>query len=155
MADIDLKQMERLMAMMLQNEITELHYQHGELRIELKRAQEVVTPVITATTMPAAQFTAPQAAPPVPSPAEPDADAGLVPIASPMVGTYYEASDPDTPPFVKVGSTVTQDTTVCLIEAMKVFNEIKAEVDGTVERIVVRNADAVEYGQALYMVRPK
>ena len=71
-----------------------------------------------------------------------------------MVGTFYAAADPDSPPFVSVGSTIGPDSTVCLIEAMKVFNEIKAEVSGTVEKILTQNADAVEYGQVLFYVRP-
>ena len=71
-----------------------------------------------------------------------------------MVGTFYTASDPDTPPFVTVGSSVGDDSVVCIIEAMKVFNEIKAEATGTVERILVQNEQPVEFGQPMFMVRP-
>ena len=80
--------------------------------------------------------------------------AGLVAIESPMVGTFYSAPNPDTPAFVSVGSAIGPDSVVCLIEAMKVFNEIKAEVNGTIERILVNNGDAVEFGQKLFLVRP-
>ena len=72
-----------------------------------------------------------------------------------MVGTYYGSSDPESPPFVQVGSQVHKNTPVCIIEAMKVFNEIKADVEGVIERILVSNEQPVEYGQPLMMVRPK
>ena len=82
------------------------------------------------------------------------AEAGLDTIESPMVGTYYAASDPESPPFVKPGDKITPDTVVCIIEAMKVFNEIKAEKSGTVVSIEVPNASAVEFGQVLLKIRP-
>jgi acetyl-CoA carboxylase biotin carboxyl carrier protein len=72
-----------------------------------------------------------------------------------MVGTFYSASDPEAPPFVSVGTEVEPDTAVCIIEAMKVFNEIKSEVSGTIERILVQNQQAVEFGQPLMLVRPR
>jgi len=94
-----------------------------------------------------------EGAEPPEAPHPPDA-AGLVAIESPMVGTFYSSPNPDAPAFVSVGSSVSPDTVVCLIEAMKVFNEIKAEVAGTVERVLVNNGDAVEFGQKLFLVRP-
>ena len=78
----------------------------------------------------------------------------LLTIKSPMVGSFYSASDPDSPPFVEVGSQVTPSTVVCILEAMKVFSEIKAEVSGTIEKILATNSQAVEYGQPLFLVRP-
>ena len=81
-------------------------------------------------------------------------DDGLLPVASPMVGTYYSKPTPDAEPFATTGTNVGPDTTVCLIEAMKVFNEIKAEIAGTIERVMVQDGDAVEFGQPLFMVRP-
>lgn len=79
---------------------------------------------------------------------------GLLAIESPMVGTFYSAPNPDAGPFLSVGTSVGPDSVVCLIEAMKVFNEIKAETTGTVERILVSNGEAVEFGQKLFLVRP-
>jgi acetyl-CoA carboxylase biotin carboxyl carrier protein len=79
---------------------------------------------------------------------------GLVAIESPMVGTFYSAPNPDSGPFVSVGASIGPDSVVCLIEAMKVFNEIKAETTGTIERILVTNGEAVEFGQKLFLVRP-
>ena len=92
------------------------------------------------------------AAPSTPT-AAPAAVDGLV-IKSPTVGTYYAAPTPSDPPFVKVGSTVQPETIVCVIEAMKVFNQIPAEVSGTITEILVKNGDPVEYGQALFRVKP-
>ena len=86
-------------------------------------------------------------------PAAPVEDTGLVPIRSPMVGTFYTASDPTASPMSAPGSEVGADTVVCIIEAMKVFNEIKAELAGTVEKVMVQNAQPVEFGQPLFMVR--
>jgi acetyl-CoA carboxylase biotin carboxyl carrier protein len=71
-----------------------------------------------------------------------------------MVGTFYLAANPDAAPFVSVGATVGTETNVCVIEAMKIFNEIKAECSGTIEKVLVSNAEAVEFGQALFLVRP-
>ena len=140
--------MEKLIALMVENDLSALQYEHGDLKIELKRSCASPATVLTAPPVASLQSAAPAVEPP------PDANAGLVPIASPMVGTFYAAPDPESPPFISVGATVGPDTAVCLIEAMKVFNEIKAEVSGTIEKIGVKNAEAVEYGQALFYVRP-
>ena len=78
---------------------------------------------------------------------------GIVVIKSPMVGTFYQASSPESPPFVNVGDSVNTDTTVCIIEAMKVMNEIPAELSGTIKEVLVENGDAVEYGQPLFKVK--
>lgn len=87
-------------------------------------------------------------------PAVTDADAGLMPIKSPMVGTFYTSSSPDAKAFVTVGSAVDEDTDVCIIEAMKVFNNIKAEMRGTISKILVGNGETVEFGQPLFLVKP-
>jgi acetyl-CoA carboxylase biotin carboxyl carrier protein len=104
-------------------------------------------PHAAAPTTPTTPTPAPAAAP---APAAVD---GLV-IKSPTVGTFYASPTPGEPPFVKVGSTVKPDTIVCIIEAMKVFNQIPAEVSGTITEILVNNGDAVEYGQPLFRVKP-
>ena len=75
-------------------------------------------------------------------------------IHSPMVGTFYARPDPESPQFVQVGSRVDASTVVCILEAMKVFSEIKAETSGTIERVLVKDGEAVEYGQPLFLVRP-
>ncbi|MHC5083696.1 MAG: acetyl-CoA carboxylase biotin carboxyl carrier protein [Planctomycetota bacterium] len=75
-------------------------------------------------------------------------------IVSPIVGTFYQAASPDSEAYVKVGDTVTEDTTVCIIEAMKVMNEIKAETSGTITEILCKDGQAIEYGQALFKLKP-
>ena len=82
-----------------------------------------------------------------------DAD-GLVPVTAPMVGTFYAAPKPGAPPFVEAGSRVTADTTVGLIEVMKVFTGIRADIDGVIDRVLVSDAEFVEYGRALFLVKP-
>jgi len=83
-----------------------------------------------------------------------DTDDGLIAIESPMVGTFYSAPNPDSDNFVKVGDSISSDTVVCLVEAMKVFNEIKAETTGTIAKCLVESGQAVEFGQKLYLVKP-
>ena len=100
-------------------------------------------------------FTAPPAPAAAPSPAVQQAAAPPVKhreIVSPMVGTFYQAMSPEAPPYIKVGQTVTEDTVVCIIEAMKVMNEIKAETSGTIVEIVAENGKPVQFGQALFRV---
>lgn len=144
----------RLVELMVEKDLREIELQEGESKILLKRGaggevvQQVVAPSVAAPV-----GAAPGAASAAP-PSEEGADDGLVPISSPMVGTYYASSEPGSPPFVSAGSTVSPDTVVCIIEAMKVFNEIKSEISGTVERILVQNEQPVEFGQPLYLVRP-
>ena len=82
------------------------------------------------------------------------ADDDLITIESPMVGTFYSSQNPDSPPFVSVGSNVSDDTVVCLVEAMKIFNELKAECSGTIAKVLVKNGEAVEFGQPLFTVKP-
>jgi acetyl-CoA carboxylase biotin carboxyl carrier protein len=83
-----------------------------------------------------------------------DRDSGLVAIESPMVGTFYSAPDPSSPPFVRQGDHVSKGQVVCIVEAMKLMNEIEAEVSGTVVRVAVENGKPVEFGQALFLVEP-
>ena len=136
---------------MVEHDLSEIKVREGETAIILRKPsanQPVMMPPPVA---------APVAAPAVPAPAEPEQaeDDGLVPVPSPMVGTAYMAPDPESPPFVSVGAEIQPETTVCIIEAMKVFNEIRSEVSGTVERILVQNEQAIEFGQPILLVRPK
>lgn len=154
---IDVQQVRELIELMVEHGLSEVRIREGETAINLRKgpAGEVVYAAPPAMSMPvvAAAPGAP-AAPAAPA-AQAASDEGLVPIVSPMVGTLYVAADPESPAFVHVGSEVDVNTPICIIEAMKVFNEIKAEVAGTVERILVHNEQAVEFGQPLLMVRPR
>jgi acetyl-CoA carboxylase biotin carboxyl carrier protein len=92
---------------------------------------------------------------PAPEPPPPAEDEGLVPIVSPIVGTFYSAPSPEAPPYVEVGTRVGPGQVVCIIEAMKLMNEIEAETSGTVEKILVENSQPVEFNQTLFLVRPE
>ncbi|MFK7959623.1 MAG: acetyl-CoA carboxylase biotin carboxyl carrier protein [Phycisphaerales bacterium] len=154
---MDIRKLKELVRLMVNNELTELDLRDSEEQVTLRRQSPHAAPVAVAAPMMAAPAAAPAAAPFGAAPAAPaaeDDEAGLVRIESPIVGTYYSAANPDSPPFVKPGMQVTADTTVCIVEAMKIFNEIKAEKSGTIERILVNNGDPVEFGQAMFLVRP-
>ena len=153
---IDIRKLKELVKLMVENDLAELDLRDQEEKVTIRRGAN--GPEVVAPMMPPAMHA------PAPAPAaggqgsvaeaKPAADDGLVAIESPMVGTYYSAANPDSDPFVAVGSEVSEGAVVCIVEAMKVFNEIKSEVAGTIERMCVKNGDAVEFGQPLYMVRP-
>ena len=151
---IDVNQVRELIELMVEHDLGEIRIREGETAISLRKGQvggvEAVSAVAPIAPVPAAPVAPVEAA----APSAESADEGLVPIASPMVGTFYTASDPDSPQFVQIGSVVSPDSPICIIEAMKVFNEIKAEVAGTIERILVQDQQAVEFGQPLMLVRP-
>lgn len=154
----DIERLRVLMELMEKHDVTEVSLRHGEQLWRLRRGPHEV-PVMPGSPYPAAPPPPPgPTAAPQPS-AEQPAEAGepaeaLAEIKSPTVGTFYEAASPDDPPFVKVGSHVDPDTTVCIVEAMKVFNQIPAEVSGTIVEVLISNGDPVEYGQPLFRVRP-
>ena len=140
---------------MKDNELVEVEIKHGDDKILLKRSHP---PQAAMTTLPLTVSSVPAEAAPMseaqakdPAPAK---DEGLVEIKSPMVGTYYANPSPDSEPYVEPDSKVTSQTVVCIIEAMKVMNEIKAETSGTIVEIMVTNGQAIEYGQVLFKVRP-
>lgn len=159
---IDLKTLRSLVKLMVESELTEVDLQDGEEKVKLRRGPngQVQTVMPAMSPMP----TAPTASSPAPAAsgdakkgeaaAADKADDGLKPIASPMVGSFYAAPSPDAAPFVKVGDTVDAETVVCVIEAMKVFNEIKAEMRGTIRKVLIENGQPVEFGQPLFMVDP-
>jgi len=154
---IDVQQVRELIELMVEHGLGEIRIKQGETTISLRRGPSGEISVAAPQQMMAPM---PFQSPPQQIPAEvapeesPSPDDGLVAITSPMVGTYYASPNPESAPFVSVGMEVDGDTPVCIIEAMKVFNEIKAEVNGTIERILVQNEQAVEFGQPLMMVRP-
>jgi acetyl-CoA carboxylase biotin carboxyl carrier protein len=140
-----------LVELMEKHGLTEISLQRGSEKWRLRRAPEMTAPIVTAS-LPAAAQVLPAPAPPAPA-AGPRNDGSLT-INSPTVGTYYSSPTPDDPPFVNIGSAVTPETVVCIVEAMKVFNQIPAEVSGTIIEVLVKNGDSVEFGQPLYRVRP-
>lgn len=154
--DIDLLQ--QLTRMMTDADLNTIELRDGEKRILLRRGADVVAaapaPVYAAPAAPAPAPAAPAPAKAAAPAAPVDDTAGLVPIKSPMVGTFYSAASPDAKPFVSVGTVVDDETDVCIIEAMKVFNNIKAETRGTIAKVLVTNGQTVEFGQALFFVKP-
>ena len=148
----DVRKIRRLVELMKEHDLCEIDLQQGEVRIQLRRAGTGVQPVLMSA--PASQLAAPATAG---SPAPESVAASAKPdnttvIKSPMVGTFYAASDPDSPPFVKVGDHVGPDTTVCIVEAMKVFNQIPAELSGRIVATLAENGAPVEFGQPLFRV---
>jgi acetyl-CoA carboxylase biotin carboxyl carrier protein len=131
------------------------------LKIRIKRGPEgvqqtIVAPAPVAATVVAAApvaAAAPASAPAPVAPAAPAVEGKF--ISSPMVGTFYRSPSPDAPPYVEVGAVVDEETVVCIIEAMKVMNEIKAECKGVIAEVLAENAKPVEFGQKLFSVRPK
>jgi len=147
----DVRKIRRLIELMNEHDLNEIDLRDGEVRVRLRKGAEpmIAAPAHYAPAPAAAAPAAPAAAPPAPA-----ADNFLV-IKSPMVGTFYTSPNPESPPFVKVGDHVGNDSIVCVIEAMKVFNEIPAEITGKIVACLVQNAQAVEFGQPLFKVDPK
>jgi len=142
---MDIKEIRQLVKLMVENDLSELDIVNGENKIALKRGRG--RPAASAE-----PATEPQA------PAEPRADAKptpeLVEIKSPMVGTFYASASPDSDAYIQVGAPVGEESVVCIIDAMKVMNEIKAGCSGTIAEICVKNAQPVEFGQVLFRVNP-
>ena len=151
---IDIPQIRELLELMAEHDLSEIKVRQGDTIIALRKGRSG-EPVVYAAPAGIAAPGPAAAAAAVPPPAEPAKDEGLEAIRSPMVGTVYLSPDPESPPYVSVGREVDPSTPVCIIEAMKVFNEIRSEIAGTVERILVLNEQAVEFGQPLMMVRPR
>lgn len=146
---MDIEEIQRLIELMNDHELLEVEIVEEGKKIRLKKKFEGAAKVIPMQAAPvAAVAPAAEAAPAGPS------TEGLLEIKSPMVGTFYSAANPESPPYCEEGDSVTADTSVCIVEAMKVFNEIKAEIEGTVTSILVKNGDTVEYGQTMFLVKP-
>ena len=144
--------------------IDESHFDYfqlevGDLKITVSKGEPIpLTPAAQTTAAAPAAATAPRPGPvPAAKPEAPKAAAippGMAPITAPILGTFYVAPEPGAPPFVKVGETITEDTTVGLIEVMKVFNSVRSGVRGVVTELVVQNGQFVEHGQTLFLVKP-
>ena len=155
---IDIKTLKELVRLMVDNDLSEIDLRDQEETVTLKRPGPQAAPVVMAQPMhhapPPAPAPAAASTSAAPASAAPSADDGLLAVESPMVGTFYSKPDPDSPSYVSAGKQIRKDDVVCIIEAMKVFNEIKSEVAGVIERILVEDGQPVEYGQKLFLVRP-
>lgn len=152
----DLKDVKQLIELMRRSDLSEFELEQEGVKVRIKRDAETDTPVVTHhapayAPMPAP---APAAAPAAPAAAvAPAEEKGTALIKSPMVGTFYRAPSPDSPSFSEVGTAVKEDSVVCIVEAMKVMNEIQSEIKGTITEILVENGATVEYGQPLFKVK--
>jgi acetyl-CoA carboxylase biotin carboxyl carrier protein len=157
------KEIQKLLDFIAQSTLDEVNIETSELKLSVKRygtapvVQQVVAaapaPVAVAPVAPpVAQATAPAAATPTAPVAPAASSANRVTIKSPMIGTFYRSAGPDKPSFAEVGSDITKGQTVCIIEAMKLFNEIESEISGRIVEVLVENATPVEYDQPLFVV---
>ena len=150
---MDLKQIKAIISLMENSNLSEFEIEDKDLKLRIKRGPENGTAIVATP-----QVTVPVASPPVSATssaqesAEEEED-GVTVVKSPMVGTFYRASSPDNPPFVESGQKLNKGVVLCIIEAMKVMNEIKAENPGTVSAILVDNGENVEYGQPLFKIK--
>lgn len=161
---MDLKQIHELIKIVNKSNIGEISIEDKDGKVTIKQKEDktvtmsaqAVAPQVYNIAPPVPQ--APTAAPAItnaPAPASsPAQDENLITIKSPMIGTFYRKSSPDKPPFVEVGSEVSQGQVVCIIEAMKLFNEIESEISGTIVKVLVDDSSPVEYDQPLFLVKP-
>ncbi len=154
---MEIKELRKLISLMTENDLVELEVSSEGSKVVLKRAAPnlnggsmVYAPAPYSVGAPQVQNSAPAAS----TRAQKGPADDTVTFNSPMVGTFYRSTSPKDPPLIKQGDKVSPETVLCLIEAMKVFNEIKAEMSGTVVEVLVENQEAVEFGQPLYLIKP-
>jgi acetyl-CoA carboxylase biotin carboxyl carrier protein len=162
------KELRELIEFLIEKDIAEFELERGDVKVRIKRRMDSAVPLASAEPRYVALHATPAASPPQAPPAEvapvPSAPPAVPPVApepelhmilSPIVGTFYEAPSPGAPPFVRVGDAVEVGHVLCIIEAMKLMNEIESDVAGEVVKKLVSNGQPVEYGQALFGIRPR
>jgi acetyl-CoA carboxylase biotin carboxyl carrier protein len=159
---MELKEIKELIKLVSEAEVSEVEVEKGDFKIAIKKIEEKTTYVQSAPVIqqaPQAIQVSVPAAPAAPVATPPAAEApvagNLITIKSPMIGTFYKSSSPDKPAFVNVGDEIKVGSVLCIVEAMKLFNEIESEVSGKIVKILVENASPVEYDQPLFLVEPK
>lgn len=154
---MDIKAIKQVVDLMKRSELSEFELEEEGFKLRLSRKSgetQIIQAAPIAAAAPAAAAALAAAPAPAAAPAAaPVEEKGISVITSPMVGTFYTSSSPDSPAFAKVGDKISSDSIVCIIEAMKVMNEINAEISGTVTEVLVENGEAVEYGQPLFKVK--
>ena len=161
------KELKELIEFLIEKDIAEFELERGDVKVRIKRGHQ---PQVAVAAVPAAPFVhvpsvgsqptpEPHYPPPVTTPAPgvaaAEGEAGIHYVKSPIVGTYYESPSPGSPPFIKVGDTVTAGQVLCIIEAMKLMNEIESDAAGEIVKVLVTNGQPVEYGQPLFGIRSK
>lgn len=159
---MNLKEIKELVQFLKEEDITEFELERGDVKLRIKRGAAEITPpprdsIINVHPAPAPIHVAGPAAPTAPMPAAepPKAEEALHMVRSPIVGTYYESPSPGSPPFVKPGDSVEAGQVLCIVEAMKLMNEIEADVAGEIVKCLVKNGQPIEYNQELFAIRPK
>ena len=157
-AGFSLDDVKKLVQLVEKSDVTHIAWQRGEEKVVIRRGGAVIAapvPVVHAAPIaPVTAALAPLAVAPAPKADAKPADKPGVLVTSPFVGTFYRAPSPDSPPFVEVGAKVKKGQTLCIVEAMKLMNEIESETDGTVAEILVQNASPVEFGEPLFRIVP-
>ena len=152
---MDLNEIKELISLLETSRLSELEIEEEGRRIRLTKQTETVMAATYAMPAPAAGMPAVfPASGPAAAPEKTLADEGLVTVDSPMVGTFYGSPSPSEPSFVEPGDSVAADQTICIVEAMKIMNEVAAKVAGKIERVLVENGEPVEFGQPLFAIRP-
>ena len=154
---MNLEEIKSILQLMEANKLVEFEYEDDGRRLKLRRAEDRIVTTAVPMAVPAAM---PVAAAPLPAAsgsaaAEPARPANVLEFKSPLVGTFYRSAKPDSDPFVNVGDEVGPDKVLCIIEAMKVMNEIKAEMSGIVRDILTKNGQAVEFGEPMFLIEKK
>jgi acetyl-CoA carboxylase biotin carboxyl carrier protein len=157
--DIDLKQLRELMRAMKQLDVNELEIEQQDQRIYLRRGPDSSAPPASVIAYPGASLPPPSYAPsPVAEPSarrhDEDDDASAVYVTSPFVGTFYRSPSPDAPPFVEIGQRIAAGHVLCIVEAMKLMNEIEAESSGVIVEVCADNGKPVEFGDRLFKLKP-
>ncbi|MCY7921935.1 acetyl-CoA carboxylase biotin carboxyl carrier protein [Bacillus spizizenii] len=155
---LNIKEIHELIKAIDESTIDEFVYENEGVSLKLKKHEAGTVQVMQQAPVAPVQAQAPQAAQPqaqqaAPAPAQEEPNENLHKITSPMVGTFYASSSPEAGPYVTAGSKVNENTVVCIVEAMKLFNEIEAEVKGEIVEVLVENGQLVEYGQPLFLVK--
>ena len=168
---MDFKEIQDLLKLVNKTTLTEVEIEQKDFRLKIRRKAPdnkvvyqtspepatIVQPMITAAPTPVAQpeaKAAPEKPAAAPEPKKEESSADLVEFRSPMIGTFYRSSSPDVDPFVKVGDTVEKGQVLCIVEAMKLFNEIESEFSGKIVKIMLEDAQPVEYDQVLFLIDP-
>ena len=151
---MDISEIRKLIRLVQQSDVTEIEVTEGESTVRISRQTMVTTAVTTPQPVAAAAPATATAAAPTAIVEEPAAENDEHVFKSPMVGTFYAASSPDDDPFVSEGTVVKKGDVLCIVEAMKLMNEIEAEYDGVVEKVLVKNAQPLEYGQPIFVITP-
>ena len=152
---MDIRNIKKIVETMTLNDLTEFSMKDKDFELSLKRGNNDAQVIYASAPAVSAIAPAPAAMPAAPVAAEVDENDGLIEVPSPIVGTFYRRPAPDADNFAEIGTEVNEDMVVCIVEAMKVMNEIKAEVTGVVRKILVDDATPVQYGQPLFLVEPK